>query len=417
MRPSRISICGLLLLSSVVSLASAQETCNAPLGWWESQGLEPLFTDPNGPSPTTDCSFQVWSWTAFVHWMQTDPTTGQPLFLGLPTYDDLKPGATKQSSPKMLQLQPRTLKPDGLGGEIQQAGSDGIIVDQQGRVVYYSTHMDPIYFTVTQKFFGPKNYAQAPPTLNYPIGATVFKVSWRVLDPNETAPTDALVIPAMISQLDNSSGGAHATATMIPAQAVMVGVHVVGVIKDHPEFAWGTFEHNGNAPNLPAGMSPKSGSSVSDQSFAFYKAQTAASACNNLAQVNLTAPPMQTAAPMTNIFRQYEFGGATDDRVADIVSANQNFQTAIKEGQKTVNPVFANYSLVGTVWQQANTLKPGNSNMGASAIGSPDLANATMETYVQGTNCFSCHNTGSGKNIALSHILLSASKAKAPTPK
>jgi hypothetical protein len=48
-----------------------------------------------------------------------------------------------------------------------------------------------------------------------------------------------------------------------------------------------------------------------------------------------------------------------------------------------------------------------------SAIGSIDLADATLETFVQGsgTNCFSCHNTSGGssypgKNINLSHVIL-----------
>ena len=37
---------------------------------------------------------------------------------------------------------------------IEQAGSNGVLVDQNGRAVYYSTHMDPIYFAFTQKYMG-----------------------------------------------------------------------------------------------------------------------------------------------------------------------------------------------------------------------------------------------------------------------
>jgi hypothetical protein len=75
--------------------------------------------------------------------------------------------------------------------------------------------------------------------------------------------------------------------------------------------------------------------------------------------------------------------------------------------------VFANYRLVGTVWILANTLQPGNGNLDSESIGSINLANSTMETFVQGggTNCFSCHNTSGGatypgKDINLSHIIL-----------
>jgi hypothetical protein len=76
--------------------------------------------------------------------------------------------------------------------------------------------------------------------------------------------------------------------------------------------------------------------------------------------------------------------------------------------------VFASYKLIGTVWMLANTLKPGDGNMDQEAIGSLDLANSTLETFVQaqGTNCFSCHNTSGGsgypgKDINISHIILS----------
>lgn len=415
MRRIFVSFVAILLFSSMAALAQDQlKTCNAPLGWWESKGLNPLFTDPKGPSPTTDCDFQVWSWTAFVHWMQNDPSTGQPMFLGLPTPADLMPNAKKVKGPRKLLLQPRTLKPDGLGGEIQQAGSNGVIVDQAGRVVYYSTHMDPIYFAFAQQYYGPTNYQKASATLNFPLGATVLKTSWRVLDPSETPPNNAFVTPALVAQLQNGPNGVEATSTMIPANAILVGVHVVGVIKDHPEFAWGTFELNNNSPNLPAGMSPKSGTPVNTNSFTFYQGGTPANACNAMDVVMLTDANQQTAAPITNIFRQFQYGGATSDRVADIVSSNSNFQSAI-QGQTAVNPVFAQYGLVGTVWQKANTLQPNNPNMSSSSIGSPSLANSTMETYVQGTNCFSCHNTGPGKNIDLSHILLIGSRASAAT--
>jgi hypothetical protein len=158
---------------------------------------------------------------------------------------------------------------------------------------------------------------------------------------------------------------------------------------------------------------------VSAQSSTFYKGGTPANASNVLSN-NLTIDPAtQAISPITNVFRQFEFGGATpDSRVADIKSINANFQAAIKQrSSKVVNPVFANYALNGTVWMLANTLKPGDGNMDEEAIGSIDLANATLETFVQGTgtNCFSCHNTSGGssypgKDINISHIILSVLK-------
>jgi hypothetical protein len=103
-----------------------------PLGWWESKGLEPLFIDPKGPEARTDCDFQVWSWTAFVHWMPTDPATGLPCFLILPTYDDLASGDAlrAKAGPRTLVLKPRNPKPKSMN-----------LFEQAGRMACSSTRM------------------------------------------------------------------------------------------------------------------------------------------------------------------------------------------------------------------------------------------------------------------------------------
>mgnify|MGYP003701369405 CR=1 FL=1 len=396
--------------------APAQKTCNAPLGWWESKGLMPLFTSPNGPSPTTDCDFHVWSWTAFVNAMQTDPTTGQPMFLSLPTYDDLLSGnaARAAAGPRTLALKPRSQKPKALSS-VQQAGSGGVLVDQNGRAVYYATHMDLTYFNFTKLYFGTANYANAAPTLPYPIAATVFKTSWRILASGEN-PTNVYVTTATIDLLESDGeGGLKPNGqTQANVRVALVGVHVVGVIKDHPEFAWGTFEQLNNAPDLPAGMSPMSPNPVSQQMFTFYKAGTPANESNVSGALTINTPTQQIS-PITNVFRQFAYGGATpQSRVVDITQANQNFQTGVKEHSSQINPAFANYKLIGTIWIAPNSLQPGDGNLDTESIGSITLANSTLETFVQGvgTSCFSCHNTSGGpnypgKDINISHIILS----------
>ena len=123
----------------------------------------------------------------------------------------------------------------------------------------------------------------------------------------------------------------------------------------------------------------------------------------------------QQIDPITNVFRQFAYGGATPAlRVTDIQQINTNFQAKIPEESAKINPAFAKYKLIGTVWMLPNTLKPGDGNMDTEAIGSVDLANSTLETFVQGqgTNCFSCHSTSGGsgypgKDINISHIILS----------
>jgi hypothetical protein len=391
--------------------------CNALLGWWEEPGLPPNFTKGRGAK--TDCDFQLWSWTAFIHWMSKDKN-GQPLFLSLPNYDDLKSGDKLRAAigPRPLVLKPRTAKPRSISS-VQQA-SGGVLVDQNGRAVYYSTHMDLIYFGFTQKYFGPTNYKKASPTLTYPIGATVLKAAWRIVPPNEK-PTDAFTITATIDLLESDGmGGVKPSGkTQSGVTVALVGVHVVGVIQDHPEFAWGTFEQINNSPDLPAGMAPNSTQAVSAQNFTFYKGGTPANVSNQTATLTID-PATQVISPITNVFRQFAYGGATIQvGEPDIRTANTNFQGGIKEHGTLIDTVFSNYRLIGTTWIKAGTLQPGDGNIMSEAIGSIDLMNSVLETFVQnpspGTafnNCFGCHNTSGGKgypgkDINLSHIILS----------
>jgi hypothetical protein len=394
--------------------AAQQQDCNVFVGWWESQDLQPIF-NPNPLPGQADCTFQVWSWTAFVHWIQNDKT-GQPIFLSLPTYDDLVSGnpARMAVGPRTLTLKPRNQKPKSTGSVHQASG--GVLVDQNGRAVYYATHMDPIYFAFTQKYFGPNNYKNASPTLTYPLNATVFKTSWRIVQAGEDT-SKVFTTKATIDLLESDGkGGVKLSGkTQSDVTVALVGMHVVGVIKDHPEFAWATFEQVDNAPDLPDGMDPRSPNPVSAQNFTFYKGGTPAND-SNVASTNLKIDPnTQVISPITNVFRRFEYGDASAMRVADIVSMNRHSQSEIRgrKGAK-VNTVFANYRLIGTTWILAGTLKPGDGNMASEAIGSIGLANSTLETFVQGVgnNCFGCHDTSGGsgypgKDINLSHIILS----------
>ena len=414
-------VAGALLLGAAAP-AAAQQNCTVPLGWWETKGLTPFFLNPNGQPPKTDCDFQLWSWSAFVHWMQTDPKTGQPIFLQLPTFSDLKPNQTATLAQaqalvephRVLQLEPRNAQPQSLGS-FQQAGPGGVLVDQNGRSAYYTTHMDPIYFAFTQKYFGPKNYQKADPTTDYPIAATVLKTSWRIVQPGEDT-SKFYTTPAKIDLLESDGHGKlKATGKTADVTVALVGVHVVGVIKDHPEFVWATFEQVDNAPDLPAAMDPHSPDPVSAQSYTFYKGGTPADASNFLPKTMTIDATTQVISPVTNVFQQFPDGGATPQADVDAIkSVNAAFQAKIPAEKDKINPVFANYRLTGATWLLPGTLKPGDGQMDSEAIGSIDLDNATMETFVQadGTNCFTCHRTSGGstypgKNINTSHIITS----------
>ena len=170
-----------------------------------------------------------------------------------------------------------------------------------------------------------------------------------------------------------------------------------------------------NAPDLPPTVLPPS-QPVSDKDFTFYKAGTLAADCNVLTSESVSDPAAQTLTPITNVFRRFAYGGENKLGMTEIDSINSQSQTAVKGFRgEPQEAIWANYKLIGTVWIRPNTLQPGDGDLDTQAVGSVNLANATLETFVQNPqmNCFSCQNTGAnsehkipGKDINLSHKIL-----------
>jgi hypothetical protein len=453
----------LVLLATAAFFVFATEICAqsptpspTPLcpqfGWAEGLGKYTVYPAPPFPTEDTvnpqaeDCVFHQWSWEAFV-WATAIGSDNRARFTTLHNVDELgKPAAATAKGPKPLALKPRDLKPPGArqnraGDDPAQAGG-GFLVDQTGQILWYSTHMNDAYFNFLQQN-GGAGYAQAPPSLNFPVGAAVFKASWKVV-PDGTPPSGFYTEKTTVPLLVNKPGGGimvDPSGKTRPVTVALVGLHVVGVTANHPEFLWATFEQIQNAPDLPPGMAYNSTTPVSNQSFTFYAANTPANACNVRAPaLNVTDPVKQTVAPVTNVYRQFATGGADPAPTFDINAVNSGGQSEMAH-MKTANPpqpketVWANYKLIGTLWLQACTLSPGVSQLEKQGVASIDLANATLETYFQGpqnnfngnpmANCFMCHNTGGstsgpkkypGKNINLSHALLDSIPAASPSP-
>jgi len=438
---------------------SASPTPMCPkLGW--SEGLVKYTAYPAPPFPTDDtpstsaqdCVFHQWSWEAFV-WATAIGQDGRARFTTLHNVDELgtkvpvakgprpsgnieepRKKVSPAKGPKPLGLKPRDLKPPGprtnrSDDDPAQAGG-GLLVDQNGQIVWYSTHMNDAYFKFVQQN-GGAGYAKASTTLNFPVGAAVFKASWQVV-PDGTTPTGFYSEQTTVPLLMNKPGGGimvDPSGKTRPVAVALVGLHVVGVTDNHPEFLWATFEQIQNAPDLPPGLNPTD--PVSKQSFTFYAANTPVNACNVKATLSISDPTKQTVTPVTNVFRQFATGDAAPPRTFDINAINTAAQgemakIKVKPPQPKEN-VWANYKLIGTLWLQPNSLKPNDDNMVGEGVGSVHLANATLETYFQSPqfSCFLCHNTGGstsgkkqypGKNINISHVVLDSIPAATPTP-
>jgi hypothetical protein len=383
-----IAIFLLLVMTSSLTFAA----CKSEADWFpHAQTPEP---DNANFASSSNCEFHQWSWQTFL-WL-TAEVDGKPRFL---TFNSPYSLIGKTSN-----LMPRMQKSNNAESfnEYLQAGTDGIMVDQQGRAVYYSQYIDPTFenFIKTNNITNPEVVRKFNPDTPFPIGAIELKVSWKIVQDGEDT-SNIFTMEGVVNKLVNKGG----KIVIDPSQTenvtlALVGFHIAGVVQGHPEMIWATFEHEDNAPVVPA--KPKPDTVVSTKDWTFYKANTTYQNCNvNLANTNklILDEKTQILTPSTQVCRQFEFGNnpnnsKTQQNDKNIDSLNTDVLKKLDQ-----NDVWRHYFEVGAIWfLEENSLKPNLPlDTDNNLTGSLKLSNATIETYtqVQSTmnNCFRCHNT------------------------
>jgi hypothetical protein len=185
-------------------------------------------------------------------------------------------------------------------------------------------------------------------------------------------------------------------------ELAMVGMHVVGSTKGHPELLWGTFEHLSNDPSTqysytktPSGTTTISQSTAGNWVFCANNAVILVDPVSNnpimeahsqMSGLNIQATAGNIISP-TNIIRTMPWGmdGSSSSSNAQVISINNSVRTFIDP-----NDVRKNYIQTGTTWTK-NGSDPNFPN--SNQVGTNKLSNTTMETFSQGGNCFGCHNT------------------------
>jgi hypothetical protein len=429
MRSLKAALC-LSALLTVIGTPQARAQCAAPKSWFPHS----TTPEPDFHAPHKDCDFHQWGWQTFL-WLTQPTGKGRIRLLDLPPADDLfqagkgpptlNAAALEALKSRVLVLTPRVAKSDAptRTTDVRQAGSRGLLVDQKGRAVQYAVHVTPAFyqFVRSNRLFLKDNYLKASPKSNFPVRSVVVKSSWRVLSPDKDAPgffTTTAEVPTLVCK----NGKETCTGDDIVIDrarrervtVALVGLHVVGVVEDHPEFVWSTFEHVNNAPDLPETMDRDCPCPVDDKPYTFYAAKTFARDCNlgNAGSVKLDAK-MKQLSPPTNVFRLFPYGGGDDADRGNVKSLNESVHA-----QLAADSVWRNYFQVGSLWfERCNDLEPGleGPKILRRSTGSVRLANTTMETFAQQgrRNCFACHDTGRREdlglpamNMNLSHVLI-----------
>lgn len=337
-------------------------------------------------------------------------------------------------------------------GEVAQAGSAGVLLSQfpgkPGSLVYYGIHSNDVY-----AYFRTGIVNEDPEILqlvNYPntsadlmkveVYATAFngttfadpqalvmelKTSWvdvnAVADPSQFITVSAEV-PSYTPNADNTVWTLNPNTEI--KELAMVGVHIVATVNGHPEMVWATFEHASNTPAATYSYTATDGSTKtvdfnssgdwifietggSDQNTNVECAELDATTGNLvLAQTNGANNCPQIEA--SNTIQQYPWGSPPDTAAASITNNTLllSTNTTVLPQLSALGDIRANYLQIGGIWTSGGVIPQETGYSDSLLRGSLSLVNSTMETFVGGSHCFSCHQVGTApaNSYDLSHV-------------
>ena len=327
-----------------------------------------------------------------------------------------------------------------------QAGGDGVLVAQNGSLVYYATMVNDVYaYFLTGTKTTPGNGGINPTPTQFPTTlAELNKVIAFGAAHGKTFPdANALAIEVKTSWVEaaglpNLSSYITMTATVPKYNTAnanlwvnsgqktvllaMTGIHVVGSTIHHPEMIWATFEHFGNAPNATYSYVTNTNATTNvPQNTAgtwLFCANNAGPPFNSLHADFASAPNIESVSPFTispsNTLRQKAFGAASNASPNPLVNSAQSNTEIIAINNSVIGKLIGsdirkNYYMTGSTWTTTGAGSTGPFPNG-NEVGTSQLANATMETYQQGNNtllgtganCLDCHGTNQANVV--SHI-------------
>jgi hypothetical protein len=333
-----------------------------------------------------------------------------------------------------------------------QAGGNGVLLSQNGSVIFYETLVNDVYAwyltgrktPTAQGGIAPYYYGCQPIgscAFQYglfPTSSTDLNAILKFADAHGVPPTDipdqkALAVEAKLSWVDAStlpSAQGYITAqAMVPTYntsnptnwtpgppklvtVALVGAHFVGSTAGHPEMVWATFEHQANTPLATYQYNSGGVAQTVSQSTAgtwLFSASNASAPFNTVTatykapNIVATAPPAPISA--SNILREKAWGVSSigqpnqeDPTPAasntEIISIDTNIRNQLAAAGASADPRY-NYLMIGSTWTfgggQPNGPYPVDPGVN-DEIGTSMLANSTMETFHQGAD--TTYNTG-----------------------
>ncbi len=311
-----------------------------------------------------------------------------------------------------------------------QAGGSGVLEAQtaaNGSLVYYATMVNDAYAyfltgvkdgaittatpnqfpTVQSDLDQTTAFAMAHGKPNPPFPdpnalAIEVKSSW-VLAAGLPNLSSYITMTATIPTYNQADAHTWTPTGQQTVQLALVGIHVVGSTGSHPEMVWATFEHVGNTPLAAYSYNSTTGPQTVPQntSGTWLFSATGSTGPFNQEHMSFTGPPSNTIQSIASFtispsdtlrLEPWGMDGSTAGSNTEVISTNAHVRGMLANGD-----IRANYVLTGATWTIPGTFVQ---------VGTNKLTNTTMETYQQGSNCFSCHQ-GNITNFdpnGLSHI-------------
>jgi hypothetical protein len=366
---------------------------------------------------------------------------------------------------------------DSKGKEVQseqgQAGSHGALMGENKSLVYYITMVNDVYaYFLTGVNEGKLNGNQFPTTASARDSILAYaktkgwaappdpdalamelKTSWVEVKDLPNADT-YVTIKAVIPTYDKSNPKVWVEKGQKTTTLALVGMHVVGSVAGHPEMVWATFEHEKNSPNDAYAYRDKQNNikqvrADTGKGWLFNVNANDTTGNQNFQSMTVSGNTIQvkdTTIKTPNVRRIMAWGVASntvpngeDQTPADSNSEIISINNAVRK-MLVGKDVRKNYLLIGATWTFGGTAPNGNvypyggtadSIPNGDAIGTGQLSNSTMETFVQSPStastdstaisCFSCHSNNTSPSLQpkiLSHVfgeiipLSSSSKKK-----
>lgn len=402
-----------------------------------------------------NCDFYEWSEQMFL-WITSSDADG--------TYGG---GNTVMESPTFYTISPlengnRVLVPHKKGQLLRAMANidldvsvnteegqatDDVLMDKNGNIVYYISMANDGY---AEYLTAAKNGKMSGKTFPTTAGARdsivgfakdrgsvvrapntlamELKTSWVIAEsiPN---PEDYVTIKAIIPTYTKTANAWVATGER-PAKLALIGMHIVGSTDGHPEMVWATFEHENCAPNAAYQYINDKGVTVTVPADTRNEGWLLNSNVKDTANVShmkfsndsIISNPGYTVSPSnTRRTKPWGSGYNVQPNAEDASPAASNSEVlALNNAIRKMLPdgdVRKKYLFIGATWTDNGAGPLGTSysptlTTPGVAIGTSQLANCSMETYIQNGmdynkngSCFFCHSNKGGLLPAdLSHV-------------